>query len=1240
MQLKRLTEWLTTAEGTGKAIGALMLVFTALIAATHHALAALDLPGWILRAAAILVTVAFAWALLSSFRRFATASRLHRPDYFTLRPTEPDSLFGRTSDLDKLISAVQRNALVILDGDSGCGKSALILCGLVPRLQTQPGDLLPVVVREWGDDWIRGPLAGALQSLYNSLSPTELNRLGWTRPPDLTATADALAPELENRLRAVFAVLGRRLLLIVDQFDDYQSLHRHRFLDGDSSWITPKSLAETNPFWRIVRDALAQSHLRLLVATRSDMAAGAACVRFVGDENTTARSLPLVEGEYLRPILAAIAPCDLTPPVVINPEHGWEDLCNFLERDLKVEGAVLMQQVRTVVSGVRQLGVLTPRAYRAAGGVRGVEILAIASALRRASRSITSQPARDLREGLESTRAMLGALVVSNGTRQRPKARQATFTTLNAIAGNQAADTLSILRCLQDDEVVRPAAPVNGENAWQLDHDYLAAAVLAEARAAHRWAVALDEGKERYNEAAGKWLRQWHTLLPMTTLARLAWEHARRRLIIRDASRYLMASTIKPLLLVTCLVLTCTGIRLWEQDLRLTAEAIRVIDAFGGSQGDEAVMEIWHGSTALRTRVADLIRADSSRLERAANTRWSLAQAASDPGQLRIMTALLNQIVQSRSESNARGALTAYTDLIQRLPREEVRSTFLSLQSQLRDHKYFLAMHELVAAYATLAMRLTDEDIRVARQTLLDLLEDPQKANATLAGYQKLASRANSADAQTEIAKLRQYISHQGNSSVTAEASAYAYRVLAERLTENDAQMEAVEFRHFIERLPASNNNHADAEAYIAVATRLTKGNAKNEAKALRDLMQRSNACLSATELVRAYLQITSHLEAADIKTEVEELRGQFRDNASHVYGDAYTALIAELNNADASSEANKLLEMLDDRHPVSVVPLMATAYRVLAPHLPTELATRIATHLRERLDRESNPSSLGILIAYSALAAEIGSGESREAEALMNARWESARSSKWAREFALAYVTVAAKLTDTDVNNSVSALYAVLASEVSNEDFKRNPLPLHEIVRAYDTLMPRLKPAQARTLLAALGGRVWIDTDFETIRSLTALSDSLAGRLDANQTRDQAAHLRAVISNANFFQPDLTWQYPSIIAKLTDRELEAEAIALTSHLLQDSNRMSVSGLTRCYVAVARQLLKRQAESIRPRLVQQTLMLAGHPFLENRALLLDLLSELAGSNFNGDLSAAVNWAGRLYGIEPTQLRPT
>ena len=151
MDLKRLTEWLGTAEGLVKAVLALGAVFATVWAAVTKvldpAVTALGLsPRWSLAATSVVIA-AFVWLLWRSFRRFARASRLERPDAFTLRPTGPETLIGRADDLQRLHNAVRHNRLVLLDGESGCGKSALVSAGLVPQLQQDNG-LLPVAIRD------------------------------------------------------------------------------------------------------------------------------------------------------------------------------------------------------------------------------------------------------------------------------------------------------------------------------------------------------------------------------------------------------------------------------------------------------------------------------------------------------------------------------------------------------------------------------------------------------------------------------------------------------------------------------------------------------------------------------------------------------------------------------------------------------------------------------------------------------------------------------------------------------------------------------------------------------------------------------------------------------------------------------------------------------------------------------------------------------------------------------------
>lgn len=155
MDPKRLSEWLGSAEGLGKSLVGLLLLLLSLWSEVTKAFVpiaeAIGLPGWTPRAVAILVIAAFALVLIQSARRFVRASHLEQPDAFTLRPTGPATLIGRAEDTARLLRFVKHSPLVLLDGESGCGKSALVSAGLIPELQASNG-LLPVPIRDWGDD--------------------------------------------------------------------------------------------------------------------------------------------------------------------------------------------------------------------------------------------------------------------------------------------------------------------------------------------------------------------------------------------------------------------------------------------------------------------------------------------------------------------------------------------------------------------------------------------------------------------------------------------------------------------------------------------------------------------------------------------------------------------------------------------------------------------------------------------------------------------------------------------------------------------------------------------------------------------------------------------------------------------------------------------------------------------------------------------------------------------------------
>jgi hypothetical protein len=627
MDAKRLAEWLGTADGLFKVatglIGSIVALLVAITGQFKPLFVLLGLPemAWPIVLLAVLAAVAlYFWR---DYRRYARQSQLEQPDKFTLVATTPESLIGRADDLERLVRAVMQNRIVLLDGESGCGKSALVASGLVPRLQSADG-LLPVLVRDWGDDWARGPLAATLGALHGALTTQQRERIKWPAAPDLAAPAPELAGELSDRLSAVAKTLKRRPLLIADQFDDHQAQHRQAFIDAEGSWLTPAYLAKASPLWALVSQQLQDGQLHLLAVTRADTASGLSCLRFLDNSMITNRTLPEVQVEYLRPLLAGIAPDGAVPAVVSNPENGWFALRDILETDLRARGAVLMQQVRILLLGLRQLPVLTPRAYRRAGGMSGVETLVVARALRAAAERLGGGEA-----GVQAARAMLTTLVLPAGADLPPKASRQSLLELAAIAGGPERAQRA-LEALQADEIVRPAGGDASESAWQLDHDYLARSVLAEARQADRWGTALRDGFARYRAASGSWSGSWATLLPIRVQIRLVWEKLHGRLQFGEAAGYAWLSGAKAAaLLVACGSIAGAGLLLY-QDNRVQAQAQALANQFGAGDA-AAVLDAWQAPNAVRTRLFKLATADPSLLYSGSKRRRTAAHVGVEP---------------------------------------------------------------------------------------------------------------------------------------------------------------------------------------------------------------------------------------------------------------------------------------------------------------------------------------------------------------------------------------------------------------------------------------------------------------------------------------------------------------------------------------------------------------------------------------------------------------------------------
>lgn len=1210
MDPKRFTEWLGTLEGVAKTATTCIAVLATLSDKVNHwLLDVLKLLGirspWAAPVVNLLIVVACVLLLWRSFRRFNRASRLEQPDAFTLHPTTPATLIGRDADLSKLLNSVKQHRLVLLDGESGCGKSALIQAGLIPLLKEE-GGLLPVAIREWGDDWVRGPLADALDAMFHALSPADRDRLGWHSPPDLAASTAALEADFDTHLAALLGILGRRALLVADQFDDYQARHRRRFLDEEGNWLTPTALAATNPFWHLVSEGLNAGRLHLLVVTRSDTAAGLACVRFLGEGPTATRTLARVEAEYLHPLLAGIVADDGAAVVVSHPEGGWQALRERIERDLRTEGAILMQQVRTVMLGLRQLPLLTPKHYTAAGGLRGVETLVISRALRRAGTAAGGGA-----EGRRVAGAVLGELVLPGGRDQLPKARRASLSHLYGIVHDKGR-TEAILGALQHDEVVRPAEAVGSESAWQLDHDYLARAVLAEARQADRWTIALREGKRLYDDAAGDWRGRYAALLPLTTLMRLCWERARNRLRFGAAAPYALVSAVKPGALTLCLGLVVAGTYAWAHDRQLTVEAYQRINGFATNDKAKEVLRVWRAPPALRSRILALLQADAEQLRLAVNAGWHWAHAGAVPAGARELSAAFSRRlarennpeidvylflgtyigvlarVQDADQIKAEAAM--FRARIGRQPEDSItlglanayaaacaqsndeaaiRAALADLRSWMEHARQGASAYRLQEDYKMLTERLKDTaDVKAELKALRPLLAQPRPAataSALLESYMAAAARlSNAADLKAEAAALRGLFVQERDAARASTLA--AYRAMLARLDDKAELRAAVTVLRT--RLAQEANEDAArgiAAAYAAAAARL--GDAAELANAAVILRTRWQQRLER----RGYLEPRQGMSL--------EEREETYANAAHLSGleQDYAAVAAHLAPAAAKSEAAALRDLLNKEDNAGVSEAFVVTYATVAARLDAAALREEVAILRGGLGLEEKgsiyqygaPAPNYLLRAYSSVVRHLQAPADvkTEAEALRT-RLEQEKNANIAGDVAQAYEAVAARLNEPDdIKAEVTNLRARLAPKHFSEP--------NNIEKAYIAMAARLRreadvKAEAdalRTLLAR--------TQYADAINIMRVYPDLAAKLDnASNIKDEMVALRLLLEQnmAKNVVDTFRHAYASLAARLNDTaELQAGAEFLRRQLEQAGHNDSFF-IAQDYAAVVARL--------------------------------------------------------------------
>ncbi|MGH7454800.1 MAG: hypothetical protein ACRENG_25815, partial [bacterium] len=359
---RTFVEKITTIAGVIAALGGVLAAatqFSDQVKALLGKLAELPPVAWWVIAGLLL-----SLGIFGLIHGLARRSRLLRPEALLLKSHKAEHLKGRDEDIDRLLRLCRDYPLVHLVGESGAGKSALLQAGLCPKLRQDSAGLLPIYIEVWGQDWEAGPRSALTEAFWQALSEPDrqaLNLNSFDHPDGLFAALKRCQPSLR-----------RTPLLIFDQFDDYQTRHRSRFLSSrQRTWLGAEKLMAANAFWREIKTLLDHDAIHCLFVTRSDTADGLESVRFVAPQ---VYALERLQEAVVQPLLTELtSSADENAPIIYAPDRGWDKLKQRLASDLSQPGAILPAQMKIAFQGLARLKTLTIGDYQRIGGLPGLE---------------------------------------------------------------------------------------------------------------------------------------------------------------------------------------------------------------------------------------------------------------------------------------------------------------------------------------------------------------------------------------------------------------------------------------------------------------------------------------------------------------------------------------------------------------------------------------------------------------------------------------------------------------------------------------------------------------------------------------------------------------------------------------------------------------------------------------------------------------------------------------------------
>ena len=183
------------------------------------------------------------------------------PGLRSFRPAEADRFFGRQQQIDELVALLAQTPFIAVSGASGCGKSSLVLAGLLNELKRRHDDDFetdwrPVVMRPGSR-----PIARLAEALARVLGGADLTAEAAAQRADTLYGQLRLGGlALAERVRQSSLPAGTRVLVVVDQFEEI--FRFKRMADGE----------EASAFVKLLLQAAAEPDARVsaVITLRSD----------------------------------------------------------------------------------------------------------------------------------------------------------------------------------------------------------------------------------------------------------------------------------------------------------------------------------------------------------------------------------------------------------------------------------------------------------------------------------------------------------------------------------------------------------------------------------------------------------------------------------------------------------------------------------------------------------------------------------------------------------------------------------------------------------------------------------------------------------------------------------------------------------------------------------------------------------------------------------------------------------